>query len=256
MDKRHLVLSSPDASPSTPHPRTRSLVTYLASSNSAGCSVSPFLILATSSSPSNSASFTSSALARGPGGRWKGSGAAAPSRGRWPALAALLGPSPAAIDHLVLLSDCSDCPREQRDRRQRGTKPDRTAPRILKAGLMGIKGLGAVYATQGGERLLGRIGKQISNTSKYRFLATRGKWKTVLRLDIDVHCASLFVRAGGCSSATSPSKQSFAHKYKFLWPHPRDLHRYSSARRLACFLLRERARASGEGSLCRPRPRV
>ena len=33
---------------------------------------------------------------------------------------------------------------------------------------------------------------------------------------IDVHCASLFVRAGGCSSATSPSKQSFAHKYKWF----------------------------------------
>ena len=31
------------------------------------------------------------------------------SRERWPALAALPGPSPAAINHLVLLSDCSDC---------------------------------------------------------------------------------------------------------------------------------------------------
>ena len=102
---------------------------------------------------------------------------------------------------------------------------------------MGIKGLGAVYATQGGERLLGRIKtkkqhKQIyisrrSGTSGGRFFV----W-TLMYIVLPCSC----VRAAAALLPLQPSKISRLYA-NFLWPHPRELRRYSPARRLACFLL-------------------
>jgi len=70
---------------------------------------------------------------------------------------------------------------------------------------MGIKGLGAVYATQGGENLFGRTKTKKQHKNIY-FSAIWDEWRTVLRLEIDVNRVP-YTRAGGCAAQATAALQ-------------------------------------------------